>query len=108
MQDFLLIVVREGAEKGPEPGASGTAEQDVRAIHRAICNKCSTEEMVRIIQPGLRTQRAIAALRWREGIVESLCCTWSEEFLEAGKKLPAGDTDRQSSLRDQHRASPAW
>ncbi len=45
---------------------------------------------------------SIAELRRREGIAQSLCCSWSKEFLEAGKKRLAGDTARAAST------SPAY
>ena len=41
---------------------------------------------------GLRGEDSIAELCRREGIVQNLYCRWSTEFLEAGKKRPAGDT----------------
>lgn len=46
---------------------------------------------------GLRGDESIAALCWREGIVESLYYNWSKEFLEAGKKRRAGDTARATT-----------
>lgn len=36
-------------------------------------------------------------IRRREGIATSLYCSWSKEFLEAGKKRLAGDTARQAN-----------
>ena len=46
---------------------------------------------------GLRGEESIAALCRREGIAESLYYSWSKEFLEAGKKRLAGDTERQAN-----------
>jgi putative transposase len=46
---------------------------------------------------GLRGEESIAALCRREGIAESLYCSWSKEFLEAGKKRLAGDTARAAT-----------
>ena len=43
---------------------------------------------------GLRGEDSIAELCRREGIATSLYCSWSKEFLEAGKKRLAGDTAR--------------
>jgi transposase-like protein len=40
---------------------------------------------------------SIAELCRREGIAESLYYTWSKEFLEAGKRLLAGDTARAAT-----------
>jgi len=64
---------------------------------RATRRKYSTEDKIRIVLSGLRGEYAIAELCRREGIAESLYYAWSKEFLEAGKKRLAGDTERQAS-----------
>jgi transposase InsO family protein len=46
---------------------------------------------------GLRGEDSIAAICRREGIAESLYYSWSNEFLEAGKKRLAGDTARSAT-----------
>ena len=46
---------------------------------------------------GLRGEESIAGLCRGEGIVESLYCSWSKEFLEAGKKRLAGNTSRAAT-----------
>ena len=80
-----------------KPGPSETAEQHVREIRRATRKKYSAEEKIRIVLSGLRGEHSIAELCRREGIAESLYYAWSKEFLEAGKKRLAGDTERQAS-----------
>ena len=79
----------------PEP--SETAVEHVRAIRRATRKRYSAEEKIRIVLSGLRGEHSIAELCRREGIAESLYYAWSKEFLEAGKKRLAGDTERQAS-----------
>ena len=79
------------------PGPSETAGQHVREIRRATRKRYSAEEKIRIVLSGLRGEYAIAELCRREGIAESLYYAWSKEFLEAGKKRLAGDTERQAS-----------
>jgi transposase len=76
---------------------SQTAEQHVREIRRATRKKYSAEEKIRIVLAGLRGEHSIAELCRVEGIAESLYYAWSKEFLEAGKKRLAGDTERQAS-----------
>src|SRR5512143_159059 len=78
-------------------GPSETAEQHVREIRRATRRKYSTEDKIRIVLSGLRGEYAIAELCRHEGIAESLYYSWSKEFLEAGKKRLAGDTERQAT-----------
>jgi transposase len=76
---------------------NGTAEQHVREIRRKTRKQYSSEEKIRIVISGLRGEHSIAELCRREGIAESLYYTWSKEFMEAGKKRLAGDTERQAS-----------
>jgi len=46
---------------------------------------------------GLRGEDSIAELCRREDIAQSLYHVWSKEFLEAGKRLLAGDTARAAA-----------
>ncbi len=78
-------------------GPQETAEKHVRDIRRATRKKYSAEEKIRIVLAGLRGEHSIAELCRREGIAEGLYYSWSKEFLEAGKKRLAGDTQRQAS-----------
>ena len=73
------------------------ADRTVRDIRRKTRKRHSVEEKIRIVLAGLRGEESIAALCRREGIVESLYYKWSKEFLEAGKKRLAGDTERQAN-----------
>jgi len=78
-------------------GRSETAEQHVKEIRRATRKQHSAEDKIRIVLSGLRGEYSIAELCRREGIAQSLYYSWSKEFLEAGKKRLAGDTERQAS-----------
>jgi transposase len=78
-------------------GPQSPAEQHVREIRRRTRKSHSTEEKIRIVQEGLRGEHSIAELCRREGIAQSLYYKWSKEFLEAGKKRLAGDTERQAT-----------
>ena len=49
---------------------------------------------------GLRGEDSIAELCRREGLHQNLYYRWSKEFLEAGKKRLAGDTEREASRDD--------
>jgi transposase len=74
-----------------------TSEQVVKDIRRATRKHHSAEEKIRIVLDGLRGEYSIAELCRREGIAESLYYSWSKEFLEAGKRRLAGDTERSAS-----------
>ena len=83
-----------------------SSEKIVKDIRRATRRRRSPEEKIRIVLDGLRGEESIAGLCRREGIVESLYCSWSKEFLEAGKKRLAGDTSRAATtdeVKDQRR-----
>ncbi len=73
------------------------AEKAVKDIRWANRRKFSAEEKIRIVIEGLRGESSIAELCRREGIAQSLYYSWSKEFLEAGKKRLAGDTERAAT-----------
>ena len=66
----------------------------------------SAEEKIRIVLDGLRGEASIAELCRREGIAESLYYSWSKEFLEAGKRRLAGDTERAANTGDVKKVAP--
>jgi transposase len=76
------------------------ADKLVRDIKRATRRKFSAEEKIRIVLAGLRGEDSIAELCRREGLHQNLYYRWSKEFLEAGKKRLAGDTEREASHDD--------
>jgi len=78
------------------------AEKAVRDIRRKTRRQYSSEEKIRIVLKGLRGEESIASLCRREGIAEGLYYSWSKEFLEAGKKRLAGDTQRQATSNEVH------
>ena len=98
-EDFRLIVAHSKEAKmrqktGPQTSA---AEKTIKDIRRATRKLHSSEEKIRIVLSGLRGEDSIAELCRKEGVAQSLYYSWSKEFLEAGKKLLAGDTSRQAN-----------
>ena len=77
-----------------------SAERLVKDIRRATRRQFSAEEKIRIVLDGLRGEVTITELCRREGIAESLYYSWSKEFLEAGKRRLAGDTERAVNAGD--------
>ena len=86
------------SQKSDSPKPS--SERLVRDIRCATRRHYSAEEKIRIVLDGLRGEHSIAALCRREGIAESLYYSWSKEFLEAGKRRLAGDTERAATTGD--------
>ena len=74
-----------------------SAEKTVRDIRRATRKHYSAEEKIRIVLEGLRGEDSIAELCRREGLNSNEYYRWSKEFLEAGKKRLAGDTNREAT-----------
>lgn len=77
--------------------AKAPAAQVLKDIRRATRNLHSSEAKIRIVLSALRGEETIAMLCRKEGIAQRLYCSWSKEFLEAGKKRLAGDTAREAS-----------
>lgn len=72
-------------------------ESVVREIKRRTKRKYSTEEKIRIVLEGLRGEESIAEICRREGINPNVYYKWSKDFLEAGRKRMAGDTQREAT-----------
>ena len=83
----------------PKPLAAKATpgERVVKDIRRATRRHFSAEDKIRIVLDGLRGESSISELCRREGIAESLYYSWSKEFLEAGKRRLAGDTERAAT-----------
>ena len=84
-----------------------STEAAIREIRRKTRRKFAPEEKVRIVLEGLRGEQSISELCRREGIASNLYYRWSKEFLEAGKKQLAGDTERTPARRSQLRPRDA-
>mgnify|MGYP000095963423 CR=1 FL=1 len=76
------------------------AEDAIRDIRRATRKHHSAEDKIRIVLEGLRGEKSIAELCRQEGLAQSLYYSWSKEFLEAGKRRLAGDTERAATSPD--------
>ncbi|KCZ46730.1 hypothetical protein HY3_17150 [Hyphomonas pacifica] len=75
---------------------SESAEQHIKSVKRRTRRKYSAEEKIRIVLEGMRGEHSIAELCRREGIAQSQYYSWSKDFMEAGKKRLAGDTQREA------------
>ncbi len=73
------------------------ADRVVKDIRRQTRRRFSAEEKIRIVLSGLRGDDSIAELCRQEGIAQSQYYSWSKEFMEAGKKRLAGDTEREAN-----------
>ena len=73
------------------------ADRTVKDIRRQTRKRYSSEEKIRIVLAGLRSEDSIAELCRQEGIAQGMYYSWSKEFLEAGKKRLAGDTARAAT-----------
>ena len=81
-----------------KPGTRRSAsEKIVKDIQRATRKQYSAEEKIRIVLDGLRGEDSIAELCRREGISQGVYYKWSKDFMEAGKRRLAGDTERAAT-----------
>ena len=87
-------------QRGEKPDFKAEADQVVRNIKRQTRRKFNAEEKIRIVLAGLRGEDSIAEICRKEGLHQNLYYRWSKEFLEAGKKRLAGDTEREASTGD--------
>ena len=76
--------------------SKASADKLVKTIRRKTRQTYSSQENIRIVLAGLRGEETISVPCRREG-TESLYYSWSKEFLEAGKRRPAGGTARQAT-----------
>src|SRR5690554_6046994 len=88
------------------PSTKKPAEQVVKDIRRATRRHFSAADKIRIVLDGLRGEDSIAELCRKEGIAQSLYYTWSKEFMEAGKRRLAGDTEAPRHCRGTGRLHP--
>jgi len=86
--------------------SNASVEKAVRDIRRKTRRRHSTEEKIRIVLEGLRGEESIASLCRREGIAESLYYSWSNEFLEVGKRRLAGYTAREATSQEVKCSAP--
>jgi len=108
---WLIFNRREERKMGSRIDTqSDDAEKAVRDIRRATRRHFSAEDKVRIVIAGLRGEDSVAELCRKEGINQNLYYRWSTEFLEAGKKRPAGDTAREATSDEVKglRAEACW
>ena len=86
-------------------------EKIVKDIKRATCKLYSSEEKIRILLDGLRSEDSIAELCRREGISQGIYNKWSRDFMEAGKRrlvaetARAANTDEVKDLRPLNRSA---
>ena len=80
--------------------SNASVERAVGDIRRKTRRRHSMEEKIRIVLEGLRGEESIASLCRREGIAESLYYSWSNEFLEVGKRRLAGYTAREATSQE--------
>ena len=77
-----------------------TVEATVRNIRRKTRRKYTSEEKIRIVLEGMRSEYSVAELCRREGINQNLYYKWTKEFLEAGKERLTGNTKRQAGSKE--------
>ena len=76
------------------------AEAIIKDIRRRTKRKFSSEEKIRIVISGLRSDESINAIYRQDGIAPALYYGWSEDFMEAGKRRLSGYTLREANTEE--------
>ena len=78
----------------------------MRSVRRATRRKYTPEEKIRIVLEGFRREVTVSDLCRREGINPANYCSWTREFMEAGKERLTPNTLRDAT-RPRDRAAQA-
>ena len=77
----------------PTGSSRSPGEKIIKDIKRVTRKHYSSEEKIKIVLDGLRSEDSIAELCRREGISQGIYYKWSKDFMEAGKRRLVGDTE---------------
>jgi transposase len=77
-----------------------TARAVIRRAKQVTYRRFPTEEKIRIVLEGVRTELSVAELCRREGVPPSVYYIGLKDFMEAGKKRLRGDTQREANRQE--------
>ena len=72
----------------------------VRTVKAAARRKYTSEEKIRIVLEGFRREVTVNDLCRREGIKPHSYCSWTKEFMEAGKERLTRDSVRDATQHE--------
>ena len=75
-----------------------SAENFVKEIQRKARRLYTSEQKILIVMEAIRGENSIAEICRKYGIHHTQFYKWNKQFLEAGKKLLAGDTIREATM----------
>jgi len=78
------------------------SEAIIQDFKRKTRRKFTTEEKVRIVLEGLRSEASITDVCMKEGIHPTMYYKWSKAFLESGKRQLNGDTIELKTYLETH------
>ena len=74
-----------------------SAENLVKEIPRKAGRLFTYEQKILIVMEAIRGENPVAEICRKYGIHQTQFYKWNKQFLEAGKKLLAGDTSREAT-----------
>ena len=74
----------------------------VRRVRAATRRKYTSEEKIRIVLEGFRSEVTVSDLCRREGIKSHSSYAWTKEFMEDGKERLARDNVRDATRQEIH------
>ena len=86
----------------PQSSVGEPARSFVRRVRSATRRKHTSEEKIRIVLEGFRSEVTVSDLCKREGIKPHSYYAWTKEFMEAGKERLARDSVRDATRQEIH------
>jgi len=77
-----------------------SAENFVKKIPRKVGRLFTSEQKILIVMEAIRGENRVTEICRKYNIHQTQFYKWNNQFLEAGKKLLAGDTIREGTLNE--------
>ena|ERR1700676_1522576 len=77
-----------------------SAENSVKEIRRKTGRLFTSEQKILIVMEAIRGGNSVAEICRKYGIHQTQFYKWNKQFLEAGKKLLAGDMTREATSEE--------
>jgi len=79
---------------------TNSAESFVKEIPRKAGRLFTSEQKILIVMEAIRGENRVTEICRKYGINQTQFYKWNNQFLEAGKKLLAGDTIREATINE--------
>lgn len=80
-----------------EKQSKQSTENFIKEVRRKTRRAFSSEQKIMIVMEAQRGESSVAAICRKYSINQATFYKWNKEFMEAGKKRLAGDTEREAT-----------